>query len=92
MMLTVEWSDWRDGWFWWIQSVYVDPAHRRRGVYAALHEHVRALARGAGDVVGLRLYVERDNTRARRVYQRLGMRPTGYLVYEEDWSGAAEAP
>jgi GNAT superfamily N-acetyltransferase len=91
MMLTVEWSDWRDGWFWWIQSVYVEPEHRRQGVYALLHRYVRELARRAGDVVGLRLYVERDNERARRVYERLGMRPTAYLVYEEDWSGAAAA-
>jgi GNAT superfamily N-acetyltransferase len=90
LMLTVEWSDWRNGWFWWIQSVYVDREQRGRGVYAALHRHVRQLARAGRDVIGLRLYVERGNARARRVYDRLGMHPTSYLVYEEDWSGDAE--
>jgi len=83
LMVTTEWSDWRDGWFWWIQSVYVDPAHRGRGVYGALHEHVRAAAKAAGDVVGIRLYVEKDNTRARRTYTKLGMTETDYRLYEE---------
>jgi ribosomal protein S18 acetylase RimI-like enzyme len=83
LMVTTEWSDWRDGWFWWIQSVYVDPAHRGRGVYGALHEHVRATARAAGDVVGIRLYVEKDNTRAQRTYRKLGMTETDYRLYEE---------
>jgi GNAT superfamily N-acetyltransferase len=83
LLLTTEWSDWRDGWFWWIQSVYVDPAHRGRGVYADMHEQVRETARTAGDVVGLRLYVERDNERAKRTYARLGMSETRYRLYEE---------
>jgi ribosomal protein S18 acetylase RimI-like enzyme len=83
LLVTREWSDWRDGWFWWIQSVYVHPDFRGRGVYSSLHEEVRAAARGAGDVVGLRLYVERHNERAQRTYRRLGMRDAGYLVFEE---------
>ncbi|HEX9801505.1 MAG TPA: GNAT family N-acetyltransferase [Thermoanaerobaculia bacterium] len=83
LLVTREWSDWRDGWFWWIQSVYVPAEHRGRGVYSALHERVRAAAREAGGVVGLRLYVERHNERAQRTYRRLGMRDAGYLVYEE---------
>jgi GNAT superfamily N-acetyltransferase len=83
LLLTNEWSDWRDGWFWWIQSVYVAPRHRRRGVYRALHERVREEARRAGDVVGLRLYVERDNRGAQRTYARLGMSETAYRLYEE---------
>ena len=83
LMITREWSDWRDGWFWWIQSVYVAPEARGRGAYSALHEHVRAAARAAGDVVGLRLYAERHNERAQRTYRRLGMEETGYLLYEE---------
>jgi ribosomal protein S18 acetylase RimI-like enzyme len=83
LMITTEWSDWRDGWFWWIQSVYVASEARGRGVYAALHGHVRAAARAAGDVVGLRLYAERHNERAQRTYRRLGMAETGYLLFEE---------
>ncbi len=83
LMLTLEWSDWRDGWFWWIESVYVRPDCRGRGVYSALHEHVRAAARAEGDVVGLRLYVEKSNQSAQRTYQRQGMHETDYLLYEE---------
>jgi GNAT superfamily N-acetyltransferase len=83
LLVTVEWSDWRDGWFWWIQSVYVAPAWRGIGVYGALHEHVRNLARAAGDVVGIRLYVDRENSRAQRTYRRYGMLETGYLLFEE---------
>jgi ribosomal protein S18 acetylase RimI-like enzyme len=82
-MLTLEWSDWRNGWFWWIQSVYVRPPHRRRGHYRRLHDHVRALAAREPGVCGLRLYVERDNLPARATYERLGMRETAYRMYEE---------
>src|SRR5688500_1492020 len=67
LMLTREWSDWRDGDIWWIQSVYVNADHRRRGVFRALYEHTRQRARAAG-VVGLRLYVERHNAAAQDVY------------------------
>jgi len=83
LMLTDEWSDWRNGWWWWIQSVYVAPDHRRRGVYAALHRHVEALARATPGVVGLRLYVERDNARAQETYAALGMVDAGYAVFEQ---------
>ena len=83
LLVTYEWSDWRNGRIWWIQSVYVRPEYRRRGVYRALHEFVRARARSAGGVVGLRLYVERDNAAAQRTYAALGMHETPYLVYEE---------
>lgn len=85
LMLTREFSDWRDGLFWWIQSVYVRPDARRVGVYAALHRHVEHAARTAGDVCGLRLYVERDNAVAHRTYARLGMSPTSYALFEVDW-------
>ena len=85
-MVTREWSDWRNGFFWWIQSVYVDPAYRRRGVFRALHQHVRDLARRDADVCGIRLYVRRDNERAIQTYGKLDMAPTEYLVCEEDWS------
>ena len=82
LMLTTEWSDWRCGHWWWIQSVYVPPAHRRAGVFRALYAHVEQLARGAGDVVGLRLYVEADNHVAQRTYAALGMSDAGYRILE----------
>lgn len=82
LMLTREWSDWRDGWIWWIQSVYVRQTARRRGVFRALFDHVKNLARQDPDVIGLRLYVERENDQARQTYENLGMTPTAYLVYE----------
>ena len=83
LMLTMEWSDWRNGMFWWIQSVYVHPTHRRTGVYRALHERVRALARTAPGVCGIRLYVERENVSAQRTYLAMGMAETAYRLYEE---------
>jgi GNAT superfamily N-acetyltransferase len=83
--VTREWSDWRNGWLWWFQSVYVLPAARRRGVFRALFGHVRETARTAGDVVGLRLYVEHENTRAQQTYQALSMTPGGYHVLEDIW-------
>lgn len=83
LLVTCEWSDWRNGRFWWVQSVYVRPEHRRRGIYRMLHEFVRERARSAGDVVGLRLYVERDNAVAQRTYAELGMNETAYRMYEE---------
>ncbi len=85
LMVTFEWSDWRNGRFWWIQSVYVVPAHRRRGVYRALHEHVRALARQDEQACGLRLYVERENTGAMATYRAMGMTETHYRLYEEEF-------
>ena len=83
LMLTREWSDWRNGDWWWIQSVYVDPAQRRRGVFAALYRHVEALARNTPGVVGLRLYVEKHNAAAQHTYAALGMRDAGYAMYEQ---------
>lgn len=82
LMFTLEWSDWRDGWFWWIQSVYVDSSFRRRGVFAALYRHLEELASREDDVCGLRLYVEADNLAAQEVYAALGMDMTGYRVME----------
>ena len=83
LMLTTEWSEWRNGLFWWIQSVYVRPAQRGRGHYRRLHEHVRALAAREPGVCGLRLYVERENTGAQATYRALGMVETQYLLFEE---------
>jgi len=83
LMLTWEWSDWRDGWWWWIQSVYVDNDFRRRGVYRALYAHVLAMAQADPEVRGIRLYVEQENLNARRTYEFLGMKNAGYAMYEK---------
>ena len=82
-MVTFEWSDWRDGWYWWIQSVYVRADARRVGIFRALFEHLKAQAAADPAVIGLRLYVERDNQAAQQTYLRLGMSQTGYLVLEK---------
>lgn len=82
LMLTREWSDWRNGDWWWIQSVYVPPGHRRRGVFAALYRHVEQLARDTDGVVGLRLYVERGNAPALDTYRAMGMVDAGYVMLE----------
>ncbi len=82
LMLTREWSDWRNGWLWWIQSVYVRAEARKRGIFRALYEHVHATAVADPEVIGIRLYVEKDNHAAQKVYERLGMERSGYLVYE----------
>ena len=85
LLLTTEWSDWRDGWFWWIQSVYLAPAARGRGVYRALQERVVAEARADPDVRGVRLYVELENEHARAVYTALGLGETSYRLHELDF-------
>jgi GNAT superfamily N-acetyltransferase len=85
LMLTSEWSDWRNGDWWWIQSVYVPREHRRRGVFAALYRHVETLARATSGVVGLRLYVERANHAAQQTYASLGMVDAGYALYEQSF-------
>jgi GNAT superfamily N-acetyltransferase len=85
LMITFEWSDWRNGVIWWIQSVYVHRDWRARGVFKTLYNHVHRLATSRSDICGLRLYVERDNQRAKRTYERLGLRPTSYELYEVDF-------
>ena len=82
LMLTYEWSDWRNGMVWWIQSVYVVPSLRGRRVYAGLYEHVQRLAAADAGVRGIRLYVDRRNVRAQEVYTRLGMNGEHYQVFE----------
>ena len=82
LMITSEWSDWRNGYFWWIQSVYIKQDHRKRGVYRALNEEVLSLAKNNGNICGIRLYVDRDNTIAQRVYHNLGMSTSNYDMYE----------
>ena len=82
-LLTKEWSDWRAGWYWWFQSVYVAPSARRQGVFKRLYRHVQQLALAEGDVIGLRLYVERENTKAQATYASLGMIDEHYTVMGE---------
>jgi len=85
VMITTEWSDWRNGVVWWLQSVYVSKLHRREGVYRMLHQHVRETALSE-KVLGIRLYVERDNLAAQETYEALGMAPSQYLMFEEMWA------
>lgn len=87
LMITSEWSDWRARVFWWIQSVYVHPDYRGRGIFRRLYRHVESLARQDPGVCGVRLYVHRDNHRAMAAYEKLGMTATKYRVYEVEWSG-----
>lgn len=85
LLVTFEWSDWRNGRFWWIQSVYVTPAHRRKGVYSTLHEAVRNRASQDLQACGIRLYVEKENDGAQAAYSSLGMTQTAYRLYEEEF-------
>ena len=82
LMVTSEWSDWRNGLFWWIQSVYIRQEWRRQGIYRRLYDEVKALAAQNGTICGFRLYVEKDNLNAQQTYQSLGMTATDYLIYE----------
>ena len=83
LMVTFEWSDWRNGWFWWIQSVYILPDFRGKRIYSFLYEFVKNKAATQGNVCGFRLYVEKENVNAQKVYEKLGMESSHYLMYEE---------
>jgi GNAT superfamily N-acetyltransferase len=83
LMVTTEWSDWRNGMFWWIQSVYVRPEYRRQGLYRELYERVKELAEQESSVCGFRLYVENWNSVAQKTYASLGMTETVYKMFEE---------
>lgn len=85
-MITYELTDWRDGLIWWLQSVYVLPEFRQQGVFRALYRHIESLAHADPHARALRLYVRVDNERARNTYQAMGMSPSGYEVFEDDWS------
>ena len=85
LMITTEWSDWRNAHFWWLQSVYVVPECRRQGVFRSLYNHVVRQAQEAGNVCGLRLYVERTNQRAQQVYADLGMAQSHYDMFEVEF-------
>jgi len=82
LMITYEWSDWRNGNLWWIQSVYVVPSARKQGIFRLLYDNVISLAKQSGDAAGVRLYVEKDNRGAQEVYRKLGMSETAYRVFE----------
>ncbi len=85
LLITYEWSDWRNHWIWWIQSVYIHKDYRGKGVYRKLHESVRTMARKSGEVIGLRLCVDRGNDAARAVYRKMAMTPSRYDLLEDLW-------
>jgi len=86
LMVTYEWSDWRNGNMWWVQSVYVAEKFRRRGVFSALYKHLEHMAKDNPDCCGIRLYVEKHNKRAQKTYLSLGMNDAGYDVMEVDFT------
>ena len=85
LLITYEWSDWRNATYWWIQSVFVDLHWRRKGVYRSLHDYVLRIADSRQDICGIRLYVERTNTIAQQTYKNLGMAYSHYDLYETDF-------
>ncbi|WFN35584.1 GNAT family N-acetyltransferase [Methanogenium sp. S4BF] len=89
-MITREWSDWRNGHYWWIQSVYIVPECRRTGVFSALYAWISGEAHRRPDVAGLRLYVEEENWAAREAYRSLGMKHAAYVMYEDIFGDTAE--
>jgi GNAT superfamily N-acetyltransferase len=92
LMITTEWSDWENSYYWWIQSVYVHPDYRGKGIYKALYRHTSDLARSHGRVRGLKLYVERDNQTAKKVYEKLGMIQAAHDIYETPRPMAKDPP
>ena len=86
LIITKEWSDWRNGEFWWIQSVYVHSDFRKNNIYRKLYNEAIKLAKESENVCGIRLYVDKDNNIAQKVYSKLGMKESNYKIFEEDWS------
>jgi ribosomal protein S18 acetylase RimI-like enzyme len=84
LLITTEWSDWRNGTFWWVQSVYIAPEYRRQGIYRKLYDYVKSIAKNHPNVCGFRLYVEKENFVAQKTYLSLGMQPTQYFMFEEE--------
>ena len=82
LMITYEWSDWRNGWVWWIQSVFVKPGFRSLGIYKKLYEHIKDIVLKSQNIRGIRLYVDKRNVRAQQVYEKLGMNCDHYTTYE----------
>jgi ribosomal protein S18 acetylase RimI-like enzyme len=89
-MITHEWSDWRNGMVWWLQSVYVKESHRKSGVFKKMYDNIISLINEDPGLIGLRLYVDKSNTRAMKVYEAMGMDGSHYTVYE--WMKASELP
>jgi ribosomal protein S18 acetylase RimI-like enzyme len=85
LMITFEWSDWRNGDWWWLQSVYVKPEFRRRGAFSALYGDIERAAQSTPGVVGVRLYVEKENRHAQNTYASLGMHEADYLMYAKNF-------
>ena len=83
MLLTKEWSDWNNCWYWWIQSVYVRPEFRRMGAFSAMYDEIRRMAKDEGST-SLRLYVDKENIKAQECYRRNGMDECHYLMFEEN--------
>ncbi|HVT32456.1 MAG TPA: GNAT family N-acetyltransferase [Rhodanobacteraceae bacterium] len=90
LLITHEWSDWRNGGWWWIQSVYVVPDARRAGVFTAMYREVESRGRASAGVIGLRLYVEKQNAGAQATYAALGMEPAYYSLYQRAWNDSGE--
>ncbi len=84
LLIVYEWSDWRNAWFWWITSVYIVPEFRGQKIYSALYEFVKETAREAGNVHGFRLYVDLENTDAQKVYEKVGMFASNYMLFGEN--------
>ncbi len=82
VLVTFEWSDFRNAWFWWLQDVYVEPNYRQQGIFRSLYQHLKSQATLA-NACGLRLYVYQGNVKAQAVYEHLGMLPSDSLMYEE---------
>jgi len=85
LLITYEWSDWRNAWYWWIQSVYVEKNWRRKGVYSLLHNEVISRCKKSKESCGVRLYVDKENKIAQKVYRELGMFENNYLLYETNF-------
>jgi len=84
MMITFEWSDWSNGLYWWIQSVFVEPGSRKQGVFRALYRHLSELAESTGGVCGLKLYAHQSNRKAMQTYLAVGMKQSPYVLFEKE--------
>lgn len=82
LLITYEWSDWRNGTVWWIQSVYVEPSCRQQGVFTTIYRHIKQMVLADDRIMGIRLYVDKSNLRARKIYEKLEMNGDHYALYE----------
>lgn len=82
LLITFEWSDWRNAWVYWIQSVFVEKSFRRKGVYRKMYAHIKQLVAADKSVAGIRLYVDKTNTNAQETYTQLGMNGAHYQLFE----------